>query len=75
MKHILAPIALLCLASCSTPEQNAKLADISNIALTYAETKGAITPQDAALVREAGKVLLAPASEEPVILGERTSAK
>lgn len=75
MKLALLPITLLCLASCSTPEQNAKLAAISSIAISYAEAKGAITPQDAALVREAGKVLLTPAPEEPVVLGERTSAK
>lgn len=64
---ILIPCALLGLSSCSTPEQNAKLAAISNLALSYAESRGAITPADAALVREAGKVILAPAPELPVV--------
>lgn len=62
MKYLLfLPILALC--SCSTPAQNAKLAAIGNLALSYAEAKGAITPADAALVREAGVIALAP---EPV---------
>lgn len=59
MKSLLfLPILALC--SCSTPAQNAKLAAIGNLALSYAEAKGAITPADAALVREAGVIALKP---------------
>lgn len=57
-------IPAFALASCSTPAQNAKLAAIGNLALSYAESKGAITPADAALVREAGVVALTPAPVE-----------
>lgn len=65
MKSLLfLPIFALC--SCSTPAQNAKLAAIGNLALSYAEAKGAITPADAALVREAGVIALAPEPALPV---------
>lgn len=66
MKYLIL-LPLFALASCSTPEQNVKLAAISNLALTYAEAKGAITPADAALVREAGKVVLATDAPAPVL--------
>jgi hypothetical protein len=75
MKYILPILAALSLCSCQTADQNAKLAAISNIALTYAEAKGAITPEDAALVREAGKVLLTPPVAEPIPEITVTSAK
>ena len=51
-----------CLMSCSTPEQNKQLAAITNLALTYAESKGKISPQDAQAVRDAGKIILTPES-------------
>jgi len=50
------------LPSCSTPEQNQQLAAITNLALTYAESKGKISPQDAQAVRDAGKIVLTPES-------------
>lgn len=64
---ILIPCALLGLSSCSTPAQNAKLAAIGNLALSYAEARGAISPADAALVREAGVIALTPAPALPVV--------
>lgn len=72
---IFSTILALTLASCATPAQNAKLAAISNLALTYAEAKGAITPADAALVREAGKVVLAPEPEPTLPTIEVTASK
>lgn len=68
MKYLLIPILSCSLISCQTPDQNAKLAAISSIAISYAEAKGAITPQDAALVREAGKVLLEPTPSIPEVV-------
>lgn len=62
---IFLPILALC--SCSTPAQNAKLAAIGSLALSYAEAKGAITPADAALVREAGVIALAPEPTLPTV--------
>lgn len=55
------------LTSCSTPQQNAQVAAIANLALTYAEVKGAIKPEEAALVREAGKIILTPEPAATVV--------
>lgn len=66
MKSLLI-LPILALCSCSTPAQNAKLAAIGNLALAYAEAKGAISPADAALVREAGVIALSPEPTLPVV--------
>ncbi len=60
MKHIVLA-SLLLLASCKTPEQNARLASIVDLALNVAVRKGAISPADAADVRAAETVVLNPA--------------
>ncbi len=54
----------LCLPSCQSGGQidEARLARIGNIALAVAEKSGKISPEDAALAREAGKLVLSPAS-------------
>lgn len=61
MKHIaLSLLSITLFSSCQTPEQNARLAAIVDTALIIAARRGAITEQDAADVREAGKVILTP---------------
>lgn len=62
MKITLLALACLILPSCNnlTPAQIAQANAIGNLALTYAESKGKITAEDAALVREAGKIVLTP---------------
>lgn len=66
MKTRLAILALIpCFAvSCATSGgvDKAKLQAIGDLALSYAEASGKITPRDAAAAREAGKLLL---SDQP----------
>ena len=52
----------LCLPSCQSQAEADKLARIGDIALTVAERSGKITPAEAAMAREAGKLVL---SQEP----------
>lgn len=62
---LLGCVAAAALSSCQTGKiDEARLAQIGEIALNYAEKKGQITPEDAALAREAGKILLAPTPEQ-----------
>lgn len=61
MKTILCSLPLL-LLSCSTPEQNARLGSLVNLAVSVAEARGAITPQDAADIRAAETIILPPAA-------------
>lgn len=53
----------LAITSCQSgkPIDEARLARIGDVALTVAERTGKISPEDAALAREAGKLLLTPA--------------
>jgi hypothetical protein len=44
------------LVACKTAAENERLARLGNIAITYAERRGAITPADAADLRAAGLV-------------------
>jgi uncharacterized lipoprotein YmbA len=57
MKTTLALIALT-LASCSTPEKNARLGQLVNLAVSVAEARGSITAQDAADIRAAETIIL-----------------
>lgn len=59
--------AALCLPSCQSgqPIDEARLARIGDVAIAYAERTGKISPEDAALAREAGKLVLTP-SPSPV---------
>lgn len=70
----LAALAIACLPACQTPAQNAKLAAIGDLALAYAEANGKITPEDAALAREVGKLVVTN-DGAPVVLGEVTASK
>jgi hypothetical protein len=68
MKPYIRPIliALLCqgflagLVACKTTAENERLARLGNIAITYAERRGVLSPADAAGLREAGIVVLKP---------------
>lgn len=75
MKFLLPLLAAVSLSSCSTPEQNARLSAIGNLAINYAETKGVISASDAAAVREAGKILLSDPAESPLPVIDVTSGK
>lgn len=57
-------LALL-LVSCATPADTERLQRIGDIALTYAERSGQISPQDAAIAREAGTLLLSKDAPAP----------
>jgi hypothetical protein len=66
MKSIILSILALSLVSCATPEQNQRLSAIVDLALSVAERRGAITPEDAADVREAGTIVLDTKSESTI---------
>lgn len=72
MKTTLTLIAILIIASCSTPAQNARLGQLVNLAVSIAEARGAITAQDAADIRAAETIILPPASPATI---ETTSGK
>lgn len=63
MKTTLTILAACCLASCATQPDTERLQRVGDIALLYAERTGKITPEDAALAREAGQLLLS--KEQP----------
>ena len=50
--------SLLFVTSCATQTENDRLARIGDVALAYAEQSGKISPEDAALAREVGKLVL-----------------
>lgn len=57
---LLALASALCLPACQSTEglDKERLARIGNVALTVAESSGKITPEEAALARQAGMILL-----------------
>lgn len=63
MKTTLALIALT-LVSCSTPEKNARLGALVDLAVTVALSRGAISAQDAADIRAAETIILSPTTIE-----------
>ncbi len=68
MNPYLKPIllTLLCqgflagLVACKSAAENERLARLGNLAITYAERRGVLSPTDAADIREAGIVVLKP---------------
>lgn len=60
-------LPILTLASCATPAENQRLSAIIDLALSVAERRGAITPEDAADVREAGTIVLDTKKDESTI--------
>jgi uncharacterized lipoprotein YmbA len=63
MKTTLTLIALT-LASCSTPEENARLGSLVDLAIAVAESRGAISAKDAADIRAAETIILPPITIE-----------
>ena len=63
-------IIAACLPSCQSAQDNERLARIGEIALQVAERSGKITPEEAALAREAGKLVLAPQPEAILVSPE-----
>ena len=57
MKTALAILALT-LVSCSTPEKNARLGALVDLAITVVQSRGAISAQDAADIRAAETIIL-----------------
>jgi hypothetical protein len=72
MKPYIRPIliALLCqafgfgLVACKSAAENERLARLGDIAITYAERRGVISPTDAADIREAGIIVI---GEKPAV--------
>lgn len=60
--HFSLVLIALCLCACKTTEQNARLGSLVNLAVSVAEARGAITPQDAADIRAAETIILPPAA-------------
>lgn len=58
------------LSACSTPEQNARLSALADLAITYAASRGKITPEDAQAIRDAKVIVLDPAQPVPEISGK-----
>ena len=73
MKHLLPILTALSLVSCQTADEKAKLAYIGDVALAFAEKSGRITPEQAALAREAGKLILSEPGETIVLEGPEPS--
>lgn len=46
------------LVSCSTPAENQRLGQLVNLAITVAEQKGKISPEDAQAIRDAKTIVL-----------------
>ena len=46
------------LVACKTTAENERLARLGNLAITYAERRGVISPTDAADIREAGIIVI-----------------
>jgi hypothetical protein len=59
MKKTLALITILALASCSTPV-DPRLITLGDRLITYGERHKVITSEDAALIRDAGLIVLTP---------------
>jgi hypothetical protein len=56
------------LASCASPQDTERLQRIGDIALTYAERTGRISPEDAALAREAGALIVSKDTPATVVV-------
>ena len=70
MKRTLLLLSIV-LTSCSTPEQNARLGQLVNLAVTVAEKRGAISPDDAQAIRDAKTIVLPDTvAAEPVPSGK-----
>jgi len=61
-------LAALMLASCASPQDTERLQRIGDIALTYAERTGKISPEDAAIAREAGALIVSKDTPATVVV-------
>lgn len=68
MKRLLL-LTVLTIASCSTPEENARLGQLVDLSVTLAEKRGNISPADAQAIRDAKTIVL------PAQVIETTSGK
>lgn len=59
-------LGLLLLTSCSSFNSPEKLSQWANVAVTYAEVTGEITPRQAATLRTVGKLVLDEANGKPL---------
>lgn len=70
MKTTLAILTSL-LCSCATPEQNERLGQLVNLAISVAERRGVLSSKDAEDIRDAKTIVLPPAtSAEPPASGK-----
>jgi hypothetical protein len=60
--------AVLLVASCASPQDTERLQRIGDIALTYAERTGKISPEDAAIAREAGALIVSKDTPATVVV-------
>lgn len=58
--------AVFCIASCTSSPDTERLQRVGDIALLYAERTGKISPEDAALAREAGQLIVS--KEQPAVV-------
>lgn len=73
MKTILILLAACCITSCATQADTERLQRVGDIALLYAERTGKISPEDAALAREAGQLIVS--KEQPAVVVVVASGK
>lgn len=59
-------LAALMLTSCASNADTERLQRVGDIALLYAERTGKISPEDAALAREAGQLIVS--KEQPAVV-------
>lgn len=59
-------LAALTLTSCQNSADNARVAALTDLAITYATATGKITPADAALIRDAKTIILPASPTQPV---------
>ena len=59
-------VAALMLASCANTQDTERLQRVGDIALLYAERTGKISPEDAALARKAGQLIVS--KEQPAVV-------
>lgn len=62
---------ILTLCSCQNPADNARLGALTGLAISFAESRGKLSPQDAAAIRAAQTIILPPAAVESPPLGKQ----
>lgn len=79
MKTLFTLIALLLLcltlSACNTTAGNARLGALTELAISYAETRGKISPADAQAIREAKVIILPSEAPSPALPEVEVSGK